>query len=558
MKHILYPIPVLLLIVCSLAFCQCSSRRGPYDPQLMHIDSLLNQEDLDTSAVSAAFRRVSTSLGGFDDDNRMYYNLLTQFYQFKTYQPVENDSVLRAVIQYYGDEASKEGLLANYIGAGMYYDRKEYEKAQDCGLRFLKMTDETSDYDKVMRIKCHIFLGDIYAFHTENELSLEQFKRALYWAEAEKDTMLMAEGNYALAQAYRECGNRDSAFVACRNAYRFFKAVGDEVRTSWMWLEYAQICNHFHLYNKTAYYLKHLENTADWISKDHRVAVGMNRECYYQAKAKMFENTNRLDSAIVFYKRGLASADLDFLHDSSRSLCRIYLKKGNVDSLKKYQAIYEKYKQRHESTHNGYSLQRKQIEYNETRQAKARAARMWKITFAVVAGISLLLIFLCLMVRSYRRRRGKVDVKSASGRQDELRNVCKDAAVFDSQDNTCQCVVDYYQCEAVLGLRNMAEQQKSVALTSPLWEELMTFVHKEDTCFGDFLDGLQKRERRIGKNVIFLCLLIRAGFTLTEISSLLAVNASAVCNMRARLARKILNNEKALAKHLDEYIRGIP
>ena len=159
MKHILYPIPVLLLIVCSLAFCQCSSRRGPYNPQLVHIDSLLNQEDLDTSAVSAAFRRVSTSLGGFDDDNRMYYNLLTQFYQFKTYQLVENDSVLRAVIQYYGDEASKEGLLANYIGAGMYYDRKEYEKAQDCGLRFLRMTDETSDYDKVMRIKCHIFLA---------------------------------------------------------------------------------------------------------------------------------------------------------------------------------------------------------------------------------------------------------------------------------------------------------------------------------------------------------------------------------------------------------------
>lgn len=67
-----------------------------------------------------------------------------------------------------------------------------------------------------------------------------------------------------------------------------------------MWLEYAQICNHFHLYDKTAYYLKHLEDTADWISKDHKVAVGMNRECYYQAKAKMFENTNRLDSAIVF------------------------------------------------------------------------------------------------------------------------------------------------------------------------------------------------------------------------------------------------------------------
>ena len=325
-----------------------------------------------------------------------------------------------------------------------------------------------------------------------------------------------------------------------------------------MWLEYAQICNHFHLYNKTAYYLKHLENTADWISKDHRVVPGMNRECYYQAKAKMFENTNRLDSAIVFYKRGLASTDLDFLHDSSRSLCRIYLKKGNVDSLKKYQAIYEKYKQRHESTHNGYSLQRKQIEFNESRQAKARAARMWKIAFVVVAGISLLLIVLCLMVWFYRRRRGKVDVKSASGRLDELRNVCKDAAVFDSQDNTCQCVVDYYQCEAVWGLRNMAEQQKSVALTSPLWEELMTFVHKEDTCFGDFLDGLQKRERRTGKKVICLCLLIRAGFTLTEISCLLGGNASGTCNMRARLARKVFNDEKAVAKHLDEYIRGIP
>ena len=58
MKHILYPIPVLLLMVFSLVFCQCSSRRGPYDPQLMHIDSLLNEADVDTAKVLAAFGRV--------------------------------------------------------------------------------------------------------------------------------------------------------------------------------------------------------------------------------------------------------------------------------------------------------------------------------------------------------------------------------------------------------------------------------------------------------------------------------------------------------------------
>lgn len=117
--------------------------------------------------------------------------------------------------------------------------------------------------------------------------------------------------------------------------------------------------------------------------------------------------------------------------------------------------------------------------------------------------------------------------------------------------------MDYYQCEAVLGLRNMAEQQKSVALTSPLWEELMTFVHKEDVSFGEFIDGLQKRERRTGKKVICLCLLIRAGFTLSEISSILGGNASGICNMRACLARKVFNDEKAVAKHLDELIKSI-
>ena len=593
-KYVVFPIVLVILVGCLLL--GKGSSRGPYDPQLVHIDSLLNQEDLDTSAVSVAFRRVSTSLGGFDDDNRMYYNLLTQFYQFKTYQPVENDSVLRVVIQYYGDEASKEGLLANYIGAGMYYDRKEYEKAQDCGLRFLRMTDETSDYDKLMRIKCHIFLGDIYSFHTEKALSLRQFKSALYWAEVENDTLLMAEGNYALAQAYRESGMYDAAFAACGKAYHFFKAVGDKVRTSWMWLEYAQICNHFHLDEKTAYYLKHLEKTADWISKDHLVVPGMNRECYYQAKAKQFENTNSLDSAIVFYKRELTSADFDFLHDASKALCRLYLKTGDVDSLRKYQNIYEKYKQRHEATHDGYALQRKQMEFDEARQTKQRVKQIWKFAFAVMAGISLLVAGLYLIVWHYRRRRGRIVVKRGSDEQEEPHNDstekaaslaisqgsvsaesksglgddgdmsekadCLTQSVDDSNllVETCQPrhVVDYVQCEAILSLKEMAERQQPVALTNHLRKNLMEFVHKEDIFFGDFLDGLQKKERRIGKNVIFLCLLIRAGFTLTEISSLLAVNASAVCNMRARLARKILNDEKALAKHLDEYIRGIP
>ena len=140
-----------------------------------------------------------------------------------------------------------------------------------------------------------------------------------------------------------------------------------------------------------------------------------------------------------------------------------------------------------------------------------------------------------------------------------------------SNDNTCKKemqsnlfaleidsvpVPKYHSCEVYLRLRKYVEQQKNVGLANELWSDLLDFIKREDASFYVFLEKLQNENTRISKKALHMCMLIRAGFLNTEIGILLATNDSGICNMRARLARKILENDKAVAKDLDKIING--
>ena len=605
MKLIINKIVAELLTLC-LFFMLCGcTHRSAYSPQLSQIDSLLNQEDIDTSAVKVAFRQVSGFINKFDEAERMHYNLLKLYYMFKTFQQMKNDSVLREVLAYYGDKPTQEGVLANYIGTGMYYDRKEYNKAQDCALNFLRMTNKVTNFDKEMRAKCHLLLGDIYSFHTENRLSLEQFKNAKKYANKIDNAMLLAESYYGMAQAYRECGVKDSSLLSCDEAYKFFNKAGEHDRAVWIYLEYAQIYNKFHDYKKSDYYLRKLENSVAWISKAHIVEYGGNRESYYQAKGEMLENLMQVDSALVFFKREISSSDLDFQYWGSEAVYRIYCNAEDVDSMKKYKKIFDMYEEQYKSTHDGYALQRKQLEYErellDNDETSIFDIIRWILIVVLSTPVLVLMVMFCYkkikIIKQNRACIGNIETSSNHSYKDsDEKNIeaCSELSfggnpmetvkdtkadvnlkntgmVCVSNDNTCKKemqsnlfaleidsvpVPKYHSCEVYLRLRKYVEQQKNVGLANELWSDLLDFIKREDASFYVFLEKLQNENTRISKKALHMCMLIRAGFLNTEIGILLATNDSGICNMRARLARKILENDKAVAKDLDKIING--
>ena len=609
MKHILNPIPVLLLIVCSLVFCQCSSRRGPYNPQLVHIDSLLNQEKLDTSAVSAAFRRVSTSLDGFDDDNRMYYNLLTQFYQFKTYQPVENDSVLRAVIQYYGDEASKEGLLANYIATGMYYDRGDYNKAQDCGLRFLRMTDKTSDFDKRMRAKCHLQLDDIYLHRIDSLMVLEQCLQAVYWAEQTTDTLLIADCYSYLSQMYRECEDYRLSLASCDKAYDNYTMAGNTKGAARVWVQRAQNYMALKDWANAKLCLNNYESMTSDLDESHRVRPGRNNEIYYGVKGILFERAGCVDSAFQFYYLELASPNEVFVRLGSGHLAELYDKLGVLDSAKKYYVINQRLNKAKASAFSDKNMQRKQIAYDLEVQKEKEELRMLRLM--IFGGVALLLVLFCgykkrswlrrasvalvKQLRAWRLRSNVGDAANAEESDLDVRNVLEetseiadagneakdvpecsipleadvlpaekqsdgqvpDVNPFDALQDAFDTHVDHSHSRIVRKLKSMAEEGEGLSWRDSSWRELEAYMKKEDMAFGAFLICLQQNCKRITSEHIRVCVLIRLGFQPMEISTLLNISQSGTTNVRRNLATKIFRDNKSKAEDLDLYIKSL-
>ena len=603
MKHILYPIPVLLLMVCSLVFCQCSSRRGPYDPQLMHIDSLLNEADVDTAKVLAAFGRVSKSL---DTENRMYYNLLTQYYMFKTYQPVENDSILRAVIEYYGDKPTKEGLLANYIATGMYNDRNEFAKAQDCGLRFLRMSDRTSKFDKVMRAKCHLQLGDIYQNHLDSLMVLEQRRQAVYWAEQTTDTMLMADSYYYLSNMCEAVGDYKQSLSACDKAYEYYSVVGYRNGAARIWVQRAK--NYMALndlpYAKLC--MRNYEAMTTDLDSSHRIKPGLNNEIYYNVMGRLCEKSGDIDSAFMYYNLEFASPNEVFIRFASGHLARLYEKIGKLDSAGKYYQINMQYQKKSTSTYSDKNMQRKQIEYdlgvlNEKRISKEHML----VAISVVALLLVTLAFkkwpwIKKTVFSLRNRsNGELadntkDVKadeienhensevsnekpfSLERREGQLEETASTVSTkngneeldkllpHESNDNPFIALrgaygspVDYSSFPVVGKLRAMVENDEDVALKETSWRELEAYVKKEDAAFAAFMVCLKKNCKRITSVHIRVCILLRVGLLPTGISKLMNVSQSAVTNLRRNLAVKILRNPQSKAEDLDVYIRSL-
>lgn len=603
-KYVVFPVVLLMLIGC-LLLGKCSCRRVDYNPQLVHIDSLLNEADVDTTKVLAAFRRVSKSLDGLDTDNRMYYNLLTQYYMFKTYQPVGNDSILRAVIVYYGDKPTKEGLLANYIATGMYCDRNEFGKAQDCGLRFLRMTDQTSDFDKVMRAKCHLQLGDIYQNHIDSLMVLEQCRQAVYWAEQTTDTMLMADSYYYLSNMCETVGDYKQSLSACDKAYEYYSVAGCRNGAARIWVQRAK--NYIAL-NDLSYAklcMKNYETMTDDLDSSYRIKAGLNNEIYYNVMGQLCEKSGNIESAFMYYYLEFASPNEFYVRSGSGHLAGLYDKIGEIDSVRKYYQINLQYKNKSMSTYSDKNMQRKQIEYdlevlNEKKITKAYIG-------AVVGVIVILLVLFVYRRMSWmkktvlllrNRHEGETDNAkdvethesekrenrdvsigksfSHDRKEDKLNGVGSGVSsendnkepdrIFSHENNDNPFIalkgayassVDYSSSTMVRKLRAMVENCGDVSWKDTSWHELETYVKKEDASFAAFMICLMENCKRISSGHIRVCILIRIGFQPKEISKVMNVSQSAVTNIRRNLAVKILRNPKSKAEELDAYIRSL-
>ena len=121
---------ILLMSVLISAFYACDHRGKPYPATLLQIESLA---DTNPEEAPPLLDRLRDSLSSFDEEQRMYYDLLDLKVNDKMYVRHTSDSLIKRITAFYEVYGDRDKLLESY------YYMEVFPKGIGCGGRYEKV-----------------------------------------------------------------------------------------------------------------------------------------------------------------------------------------------------------------------------------------------------------------------------------------------------------------------------------------------------------------------------------------------------------------------------------
>ena len=137
---------ILLMSVLISAFYACDHRGKPYPATLLQIESLA---DTNPEEAPPLLDRLRDSLSSFDEEQRMYYDLLDLKVNDKMYVRHTSDSLIKRITAFYEVYGDRDKLLESYYYMGRVY--RDLNDAPEALKYFQKALDwreirESTDY----------------------------------------------------------------------------------------------------------------------------------------------------------------------------------------------------------------------------------------------------------------------------------------------------------------------------------------------------------------------------------------------------------------------------
>ena len=194
-----------LFIILSILLLGCGKHKTTYT-SLIQIDSLL-KEELTDSALHEVMRINPATLS---ENELAYYQLLKVQSQYKSYIPINSDSVINQVIDYYKGTNDIEKLArAYYYKAGILLDLGKTKQALICLKEAEKILLGT-DYD-ILHHNIYFMIAVINSRHQEYQLALESSLKALSFSSKLGKKDYICHDYEKISVYYEYVGKKDSA-----------------------------------------------------------------------------------------------------------------------------------------------------------------------------------------------------------------------------------------------------------------------------------------------------------------------------------------------------------
>lgn len=516
-------------ILMSVSLSSCSS--SVKSPLLLSADSLM--EIYPDSALSI-LESISSPQKLPRADRALYALLLTQA-RHKNYIALEDDSLIKTAVEYYGDKKkSVRAAKAHYYWGATYGEKGYTSFAVDeylTAIRLMPVRDEflAMIYDN---------LADCYEKDDLYDIAIEAYRQAYQILEGG------SQQTYPLRGIARICllqNKKDSALLYYQKALDYALAEQDSSLIGALYHDLAVV------YNEKKDYVQ-----ADKYVSKAMIMQGDDAVNVCLSKAQIMLNLNKLDSASYFF-----SKNIDQLNIYGKAVCydgmhQIAKKRGEwkiaTENMDAYRVLYDSMQIMNDNEELNRLMDKHQLE--EHRRLLSEHTKMLVFTLVSVFFFLMIICVFCFMWNDRKRKKRYIALQRelTQNRVDTMLLKEEEVSETNKEDldkKRSKLTEQQIQlCISVLKTTNCYDQLEALEKATPKQLLVMRSLRKEirseiSSAFVDVMMNLKERYPALTGDDIFYCVLSLLCCSKTVMMELMDATSDALKTRKNRIKNKM-------------------
>ena len=570
----------LLLAVALTMLASCRDD-GMAEGILRLADSLV-EERADSSL--ALLRRDSLLFAGAGRGVRMAYTLTKTEAEDRLYIAHTSDSAMLPVTKYFSAHGTPlQRVRSWYILGRVYCDLRLYGHALSAFDNALSVEAVGDKAINRYKARAATWTGFVYEERKLHRDALRYNKLSYKYA---KSADVPSVEVYSL----RDIGRSYSNLKRNSIAIPYYKRAAEK----------AKALNDGYLYNMVmeelaAVYIeeRRLDEACDALSISFQGKVDTDMAAHYFIWAMYFERIGRIDSAMVYNKRGMAYGDEYVNRDVSLDMARLCMKTGKRDKALKYYEMYFSYADslKDESvTENADLLSNVEQMLDVERENAALSNAKMRLTVLLSVIILMVMVATFVIVRyylnvrkrlreqqervkAYLRRRHEREMTSVKRNEERIAQLQTELSSSKAELTVLQRSLKRNEAE-MLARRNeqmRVEEERRELLeadfaetevyrlfhdpaASPSMADYHRLADALDKAYDGFTTRLKEFYPAISEQEMWFCCMTKAGLSSKETCNISAYSFSALSMAKSRLYAKMFN-KKGTARELDAFVK---
>ncbi|MBP3512592.1 MAG: hypothetical protein J6K19_11195 [Prevotella sp.] len=579
-RHCIHLLYIVASVAVTLFSAACSSPQ--YRGELLAADSL----SMSSPQKAIIFLdSMSSAMKSAPKHEQMYYELLRIKAADKAYIVHTSDSSILTVVKYY-EKNDDKGMLpeAYYYAGSVYRDLNDAPQALEYYQKAESMLD--SDDNRFLLSRIYGQEGFIYLTQYLYNLALDSYFKAYKLNKAQKDTVSIIYNLRDIAYIYGETNHKKKCIYFYGKALELSKEIDNKDLKAEVEAQMASFYIKLKEYDKAMKYLE------EYLHKDN----GIDRSPVCNMAAKIYMNKKQYDSAFKYCIELLDSGTIYAKQTASRFLTEIYMMRNDNENARKSLNIFNECTDSVNRITATESIARMNSLYNYNRHEKeililrSESADRLNIILFLTALISIAaaagaIIF--IKVRQWQKEKINkmkrlkkmlfeqsheyiaANKTKIAELENSIHDITKETLMLREQIEQQKSDLAFAN-EVAIKKQERASKLKIILQDTPIYQTLQKRIKTGKTVSTDewnILDNtvngmIENFHERIYEYYDIsirdyrICLLIRLGFSTSEMSNLLNYSHSAISKARQRLQEKFFNDDGS-GKDFDRFINSL-